>query len=224
MSHLNKLTPKSGIGKEAIIIFTRFPLPGQAKTRLVPHLGEERAAALQRSMTELTVSEALKAQKIRPMAVEIYYEGGNREEIEKWLGNSCSFHEQYYGDLGVKISDAFAKGFRKGYEKVIIVGTDCPSLSSSLMLKGLDQLSNYNLILGPANDGGFYLVGLSGPPESALFHGVPWGGNAVLKTVLANADTLTLSCDCLPVLSDIDRPEDLIHLHQAGKDLLNNKT
>lgn len=157
------------------------------------------------------------------MAVEIYYEGGNGEEIEKWLGNSCSFHKQYCGDLGVKISDALTKSFRKGSEKVIIIGTDCPTLSSSLMLKGLDQLSNYNLILGPAEDGGFYLMGLSRPPEPALFHGVLWGEDTVLKTVLANADKLNLSLTCLPMLSDIDRPEDLVHLHQAGKDLINNK-
>ena len=220
MAHLTKLNKKNGTGKEAIIIFTRFPIPGQAKTRLAPHLGEDRAAELQRSMTEHTIAEALKAKTIRTMAVEIYYEGGNRGKIEKWLGNSCSLYEQCYGDLGVKIFDAFTKSFRQGYEKVIIIGTDCPSLSSSLMLKGLDQLNNYNLVLGPAADGGFYLMGLSRPSEPAMFHGVVWGEDTVLKTVLANAGKLNYSHDCLLMLSDIDRPEDLIHLHQAGKDLI----
>lgn len=223
MSHLKKINQKNGIGKEVIIIFTRFPVPGQAKTRLAPHLGEDRAAELQRSMTEHTIAEAFTAKKICQMAIEIYYEGGNREKIEKWLGKSCSFYKQACGDLGVKLSDAFTKSFRKGYKKVIIIGTDCPSLSSSLMLKGLTKLSNYNLILGPAEDGGFYLVGLSRPPEPSLFHGVSWGKDTVLKTVLANAGKLTLSCDFLPTLSDIDRPEDLVHLHQAGKDLLHKK-
>jgi uncharacterized protein len=223
MNHLNKLKQKNRVEKEAIIIFTRFPIPGQAKTRLIPHLGEDRAASLQRSMTEHTIAEALKAKTMRPMAVEIYYKGGNSKEIEKWLGKNCSYHEQYSGDLGVKIIDAFTRSFGKGFEKVIIIGTDCPSLSSSIMLKGLEQLNNYNIIIGPAEDGGFYLMGLSRPPEPALFHNVHWGKDTVLESVLANTDTLNLSHDCLPVLSDIDRPEDLVHLHQAGKDLIHNK-
>ena len=214
---------KNEEGKEAIIIFTRFPVPGQAKTRLAPYLGKDRAADLQRSMTEHTVAEALKTKRIRPIAVEIYYDGGSREGIEKWLGNRCSFYKQHCGDLGIKIYAALTKSFRKGYEKVIIIGTDCPSLSSSFMLKGLDKLSDYDVILGPAKDGGFYLMGLIRPPEPDLFHGVLWGEDTVLKDVRANADKLNLSLDWLPMLSDIDRPEDLIHLHQAGKDLINNK-
>ena len=214
---------KNEEGKEAIIIFTRFPVPGQAKTRLAPYLGKDRAANLQRSMTEHTIAEAVKTKKIRPITIEIYYDGGSRKEIEKWLGNRCSFYKQYRGELGIKISDALIKSFRKGFQKVIIIGTDCPSLSSSLMLKGLDKLSDYDVILGPAEDGGFYLLGLSHPPDPALFHGVLWGEDTVLKGVLANADKLNFSRNCLPVLSDIDRPEDLIHLHQAGKDLINNK-
>lgn len=175
-------------------------------------------------MTEHTIGEALKAKRIRKLAIEIYYEGGSREEMEKWLGNHCPLHKQYRGGLGEKISDALAKSFYKGYQKVLIIGTDCPSLSSSLMLKGLDKLNDHDVIIGPAEDGGFYLLGLGHPPPAGhgLFDGVRWGEDTVLRSVLANVDTLNLSRDYLPVLADIDRPEDLIHLHQAGKNLITN--
>ncbi|MBC8318188.1 MAG: TIGR04282 family arsenosugar biosynthesis glycosyltransferase [Desulfobulbaceae bacterium] len=204
--------------KEAIIIFTRFPLPGQAKTRLVPYLGAKKAAELQRSMTEHTLAQARDMQQMRDVCIEVHYDGGTRELIQKWLGK-VSLHKQQNGDLGTRLAAALSTGFQSGYTKILITGTDCPSLTSSLMIQSLDDLNQRDLIIGPATDGGFYLLGLK-KSAPQLFVDVPWGTSKVYEKTVSNAQKLNLSLYNLPTLSDIDRPEDLIHLHPAGRDLI----
>lgn len=204
---------------EAVIIFTRFPIPGQAKTRLAPYLGAEKAAELQRSMTEHTLTQVRELQKQRQVCIEVHYDGGTREMVEKWLGKDFHLRQQNDGDLGVRISGALSTGFKSGYKKIIITGTDCPALTSSLMMKGLDGLNPNDLTIGPALDGGFYLLGMK-KSQPHLFDNVPWGTDKVLEKTVINAKKLHLSLCRLPTLSDIDRPEDLTHLHPAGWDLI----
>ena len=214
------MTTETHTAKEAILIFTRFPVPGQAKTRLVPSLGKQGAAELQRSMTEHTLAEAMVLKQSTSVDIEIFYEGGARMEMEEWLGTSLSFRTQHHGDLGIKILDALNQGFEKGYHNIIVIGTDCPALSSSVISEGFKALTASDVVIGPASDGGFYLLGVKKPPAPSLFEMVSWGEDTVCASVCNNAASLHLSVYCLQQLSDIDRPEDLIHLHEEGKKLL----
>lgn len=199
----------------AVIIFTRFPIPGQAKTRLIPHLGAEKAAQLQRLMTEFTVGQAHRLVEIHGGTIEIHHEGGTKKLLENWIQiDGLAFYEQQGGDLGAKLRHAVSTGFKTGYQKIIITGTDCPSLTCSIFEKAFQVLENHDLVLGPAKDGGFYLIGLK-EEKNNLFNNVVWGTEDVLKTVLANAEKENLSVFLLSILSDIDRPEDLISLEES---------
>ncbi|MEK0180990.1 TIGR04282 family arsenosugar biosynthesis glycosyltransferase [Microcoleus anatoxicus] len=197
---------------EQLIIFTRYPAPGKAKTRLIPVLGKEGAANLHRLMTQRTIARALSLQNSRPLSVEIHYTGSSQQLMEDWLGTEIVYHQQSEGDLGARMLAAFQKSFNLGIEKVAIIGTDCPKLKQQMLAKAFDDLSDKDLVLGPAKDGGYYLIGLRCLiPE--LFDGIHWGSNEVFADTLAIAKNLGLNIGILPTLVDIDRPEDLIGLN-----------
>ncbi len=196
---------------EQLIIFTRYPAPGKAKTRLIPVLGEEGAANLHRLMTQRTIARALSLQNSRPLSVEIHYTGSSQQLMEDWLGTEIVYHQQSDGDLGARMLASFQKSFNWGIEKVAIIGTDCPKLKEQILAKAFDALSDKDLVLGPAKDGGYYLIGLRCViPE--LFDGIQWGSSEVFADTLAIAQNLGLNIGVLPTLVDIDRPEDLIGL------------
>ena len=194
-----------------LIIFTRYPEPGKTKTRLIPALGAEGAARVQRQLTEHTLRQLGAIDKLPSYSgsysIEVRFAGGNRELMAEWLGPG-HYEPQGEGDLGAKIYEAFATAFAKGIEKVAIVGIDCPDVDASVAIAAFDRLTNHDLVLGPAVDGGYYLIGLRRPiPE--LFAGISWGTNKVLQQTVDVARKLCLSYSLLPELADIDRPEDL---------------
>jgi rSAM/selenodomain-associated transferase 1 len=106
------------------------------------------------------------------------------------------------------MSSAFADAFATGKKRVVIIGTDCPDINISLIERALDALSQKDLILGPALDGGYYLIGLS-RLAPALFDSISWGTGEVLSQTEAIASQLGLNVGFLPALRDVDRPEDL---------------
>jgi len=110
-------------GSEKLIIFTRFPVPGEAKTRLIPALGAEGAADLQREMTEHTVRQARKT----GAEIEIRYTGGSQQQMLDWLGDDLQYADQGGGDLGERMTRAFQEHFDSGAQRVVIIGSDCPS-------------------------------------------------------------------------------------------------
>lgn len=207
------LQPKMGAtqAKETVIVFTRYPQPGATKTRLIPLLGPEGAARLHRHLVEQTVAKAQRLLRHRDISLEVRFEGCTREAMRQWLGRDCLLQEQPDGDLGQRMGQTFQEAFDAGYERVVMVGTDIPGLSGSLLETALDSLQHYDLVLGPALDGGYYLMGLR-KPCGELFHGMPWGTEAVLERTVLAAQRLGLSVKLVTPLQDIDRPEDLCHL------------
>lgn len=196
---------------EQLIIFTRYPEPGKAKTRLIPVLGKEGAANLHRLMAQRTIATSLVLQNSRELSVAIHYTDSSQQLMQEWLGTDVIYHQQSDGDLGARMSAALQKSWDLGIDKVVIIGTDCPKLKSEIIAKAFDELSEKDLVLGPAKDGGYYLIGLRRIiPE--LFDGIKWGTDEVFAETLAIAQKLSLSIAVLPVLADIDRPEDLLGL------------
>lgn len=193
---------------ESLIIFTRYPEAGKTKTRMIPALGSKGAADLQRQLSEHTIQTAQILQKSRPIDIEIHFAGGDRDLMLSWLGNHHSYYPQVAGDLGVKMQSAFANAFKQGKQRVVTIGIDCPDINSVILNQAFDSLQNRELVLGGAEDGGYYLIGLSKlVPE--LFTDINWGTDSVFATTQKIAQQLALSIDYLPVLSDVDRPEDL---------------
>ncbi|NER34774.1 MAG: DUF2064 domain-containing protein [Oscillatoria sp. SIO1A7] len=191
-----------------LIIFTRYPEPGKTKTRLIPALGAEGAARLQGQLTEHTLRQLGKTDELPSYSIEVRFAGGNRELMAEWLGPG-KYEPQGEGDLGTKIYRAFATAFATGIEKVAIVGIDCPDLDASIAIAAFDRLNDSDLVLGPAVDGGYYLIGLRQTVVPELFAGISWGSDKVLQQTVDAARKLNLSYSLLPELADIDRPEDL---------------
>jgi rSAM/selenodomain-associated transferase 1 len=131
--------------------------------------------------------------------------------MQQWLGFGWRYQCQGEGDLGSRMALAFANAFNEGSKIVVIIGTDCPSLKPKLMGDAFQVLSQNDLVLGPAQDGGYYLIGLRRfIPE--LFTGINWGTSEVLQQTVTIAKQLDLAIAYLPTLADVDRPEDLSDL------------
>lgn len=201
---------------EQLILFTRYPKAGQTKTRLIPALGVHGAADLQRRMTERLVEEMRKLGSGRPLDFAVRYEGGDPALMRRWLGDTLTCLPQLGEDLGARMCQAFAASFEAGHQRVVIVGADCPALSAAVMAQAFGELATADVVLGPARDGGYYLVGLRAPLP-ALFSRIDWGTGEVLSQTLQNAALLKASVKMLAELADVDRPEDLQYLIKSQK-------
>lgn len=195
--------------QEICIIFSRYPRPGAVKTRLIPHLGREGAAELQRRMTEKVIAEAQGlASRRAPLQVELAMAGTGAPEMAAWVGQEIRWQQQVGADLGERMAFAVADAFRRGGQRVVLVGADCPGVTTDILAQAFDALDSKELVLGPSRDGGYYLIGLRSP-NPLLFADIAWGSDQVLEQTLAVADQGRGQAALLACLADIDRPEDL---------------
>jgi uncharacterized protein len=198
--------------RNRIIIFTRYPEPGKTKTRLIPALGAEGAAELYRKMTEHTISVVRNLTKTKDFSVEVRYDAPDGQLMNQWLGNFFFYRRQNGSDLGDRMCEAFQDAFNDGNERVLIIGCDCPGLCEGILERALEELARNDLVLGPANDGGYYLIGLRRSCP-LLFRHVVWGTEKVFGQTLKIAESLGMSVALVDYLDDIDRPDDLIKLN-----------
>jgi len=201
-------TPETTSTPEKIIFFSRYPEPGTAKTRLIPALGPQGAAELQRKMTEHAIRYARRVAANRGVSIEVFYDGDSESNFRQWLGEGLEYRAQIGGNLGERMADAFERSFDAGAQRIVLIGTDCPDLTDDLMVSALQSLELNDVVLGPAMDGGYYLIGLT-RPVPALFEGILWGAGDVAGITLRIASDLGLSLTHLTELIDVDRPEDL---------------
>ncbi|MBW2408981.1 MAG: TIGR04283 family arsenosugar biosynthesis glycosyltransferase [Deltaproteobacteria bacterium] len=206
--------------KQRLIIFTRYPEAGTTKTRMIPELGAEGAAELQRRMTEHIMSRAVGLCDLHPIPVEVRYEGGSEKLMTEWLGPGFSYCHQGSGDIGLRMGRAFTETFGQGCESVVIIGSDIPDISTKILQNAFEALGENDLVLGPAADGGYYLIGVQRETfrhwNPQLFSDIRWGTASVLPQTLHVARKLGLNYKLLATLRDVDRPEDLDVWHQAS--------
>src|SRR5947207_963669 len=194
--------------RRKLILFMRYPIAGRAKTRLISALGAEGAAALHRRLVLRTLRAAQGACRTVPADLEVHFDGGTEHWMSHWLGDHARFVPQTAGDLGERMAGAFEKSFRAGSTATVIIGSDCPGVNPDVITEAFTRLSEIPVVLGPAQDGGYYLIGLSRPmPE--LFRGIRWGTDRVLADSLAVLEHQGWKATLLDPLADIDRPEDL---------------
>ena len=194
---------------ETLIIFSRYPEAGKTKTRMIPALGAIGAAKLQREMTEHTLKTAKQLQLSRNISVEVHFSGGDVLLMSEWLGKDISFLPQIAGDLGQKMRSAFDLAFNLGNHRVVTIGIDCPDLNPKILNEAFETLHEQDLVLGAAEDGGYYLIALNHSiPE--LFKNINWGTDKVLNQTQNIAGKLGLNISYLPVLRDVDCPDDLL--------------
>jgi len=191
-----------------LLIFAKAPDPGRVKTRLAASLGAEEAAAIYRSMGSRVVDTLRNG----PWRTILYFDPPEAEDrIRDWLGtDGLEFLAQPPGGLGERLSDGFDWGFGEG-AVVCAVGTDAPALTVEVVTSAFIQLEgpgDSDLVLGPANDGGYYLIALRRRAPK-LFDGIPWSTGQVLEATLDAALALELCSELLVPLTDVDRPEDV---------------
>jgi len=200
--------------RNRLIVFTRYPEAGTTKTRLIPALGPDGAAELHRRMASRMLVTVRQFINMCPGTVEVRFESGNKGLLREWLGSDLSYRYQGEGDLGMRMFAAFKDAFRKRAEAAVIIGTDCPDLSSQLMQQAFVKLAARDLVLGPASDGGYYLIGLrrtiNNKSMQELFSDILWGTGKVLKKTIEKAQDMGLSSAFLDELNDVDVPEDIL--------------
>jgi len=194
-----------------LLIFSKYPLAGKAKTRLIPALGDEVAAQLHRRLAESAISTARSWHgntSGKTTRITVHYTGAKKKDFSRWLGSDLDYQEQPAGDLGQRMCTAFESAFECEIEHVIGIGTDVPTLTAAILQQADKNLEDHDLVLGPAADGGYYLIGMNSL-HSELFVNIDWGTERVYAQTLAICSRLGLKIAELPMLNDIDRLEDL---------------
>jgi hypothetical protein len=196
-----------------LVVFAKAPLAGVAKTRLIPALGAEGAAALARRMLNHTLAQALGA---GAQAVELCTSPPPSDPA--WQGvtlpPAVERSAQSEGDLGARMSCAMARALAQQQGPVLLMGTDCPALSAARLAEAARQLDHHDAVLIPAVDGGYVLIGLQAPCP-ALFTGMAWSTSVVAHETRRRMASAGLRVWLGPLLHDIDEPADLAHLPAA---------
>lgn len=193
-----------------VIVFAKAPTPGRVKTRLIPALGAAGAAALHRRLV-LHCLDAAARSRVGP--VELWCAPDPSDpffrECERRLG--VSLHSQEDGDLGERMQRAFESALARA-RRAMIIGGDVPALSAQYLREADRALADgHDAVLGPAQDGGYVLVGLA-RTAPVLFRDILWGGPEVLAETRRRVASLAWRCRELPALWDVDQPEDLERL------------
>lgn len=186
-----------------MIIFVKNPVLGKAKTRLAQSIGDEAALEVYRYLLNYTFQISYRL----PVDKAVYY--------AQHLGVNDVWSPAYYhqevqqgASLGERMTQAFQKAFERGFRRVLILGSDCLELKTHHLEEAFLKLQAYNFVIGPAKDGGYYLLGMN-YFEDSIFENKNWSTDSVLQDTLKDIESLGASYYLLPTLSDIDHVEDL---------------
>jgi rSAM/selenodomain-associated transferase 1 len=187
--------------KPALILFIKNPVKGRVKTRLAKKLGDEQALAVYLLLLQHTRAAAIQTDAARIIAYSDFI-----PESDEWDPALFLKSLQSGQDLGQRMFQALASAL-ESHPATILAGGDIPQLSPEILTEGIRQLQRHDLVIGPASDGGYYLIGMK-RPEPRLFEGIAWSTPSVFQQTLAKARALRLSAHILPTLHDVDEAED----------------
>lgn len=209
--------PIRGRACESLGIFAKYPESGRAKTRLIPALGPEGAAALHDQLVRHTLSSVGMLARDRDVDASIWTAGCHPARFAEHFKPTLPCVAQPDGDLGARMLAAMRSMLRTA-PAAVLIGTDCPDLSPGILAAAIDALRDADVVLGPASDGGYYLIGLRRPMPT-LFENMEWSTSTVLSCTLERASALGASVRLLPMLSDVDEPQDLAVWERVSADL-----
>ena len=190
----------------ALIIFIKNPVKGKVKTRLAATIGDDMALAIYQKLIKHTLDIVMDA------AADKFIFFSNT--IDETIGHkNTPVHKaiQFGNDLGEKMKNAFERLFKSEYKCIIIIGTDCPGITSNILLEAFSKLNNNDVVIGPAMDGGYYLIGMK-EMYGKLFEDISWSTSTVLHSTIERCKINNWAYALLTALSDVDEEKDLVHL------------
>lgn len=189
------------MNQNAVIVFQKNAELGKVKTRLAATLGDQQALDIYRHLIDKTYSQL---SGISDADIFVYFSEFHEKSSLKIPHQTAV---QKGVDLGERMKCAFEEVFAKGYERVILIGTDCPDIETNILNQALKELLNNDAVFGPALDGGYYLIGLK-EVYSELFENIPWSTDKVLLLTEKQLNKKKLTYSLLKPLRDIDTPDD----------------
>jgi len=207
--------PRKQKNKNLLLIFTRNPELGKAKTRLAKTVGDETALDIYKFLLQKTRDVSLKVTSDKA----VYYSVKIRTN-DIWDNEIYQKHQQNGEDLGIRMKNAFKDGFTSGYKKVMIIGSDLYNLSSENIENAFNNLNDNDFVIGPALDGGYYLLGMNSLQEN-IFENKDWGTETVRKDTLE--DLKDKKVKLLELKNDIDIYEDILDIPEIMIKFINSK-
>ena len=198
--------------KNLLIIFTRNPKLGKVKTRLAKSIGDENALTIYKTLLDRTE----KTTRNLDCDKAVYYSVKIRES-DIWDASIYQKHQQHGDDLGIRMLNAFSEGFNNNYDKVVIIGSDLYDLNPNHINSAFKALDNNDVVVGPAHDGGYYLLGMKFL-YSQVFKNKKWGTSTVFSDTIN--DLKNKSIHLLETLNDIDVYDDLKNINAFKKYLI----
>lgn len=189
--------------KNLLIVFVKPPLKGAVKTRLAKSIGKSAALAVYKKLLLHTKQNVLKCAADKCVAYD-----GKIEYSDLWKNHIFQKITQQGHDLGEKMYNAFKDRFGLSYEHICLIGSDIYELNPNILNQAFKHLEDHDLVIGPASDGGYYLIGMNKPHE-LLFKNIVWSTDGVLSKTIEQAQRAGLTYSLLPVLNDIDELEDI---------------
>ncbi len=203
------MIPANSVRADRIVVMTRFPEPGRTKTRLIPALGADRAAALHRCLIVQTLDVVCHWAEAHHCDVEVRYAGGDESQFVAQFGLQARYAPQSEGALGERMNSAVEAAFFERAKRVVVIGTDCPEVKALHLSQAFEQLTHRDVVIGPATDGGYYLMGMRRHLPT-LFENIAWGTETVFRQTRERAAEAGVTVGQLPPLSDVDYAEDLV--------------
>lgn len=188
---------------DTVIVFLKNLTFGKVKTRLAATIGDQQALEVYRGLVTHTLKQVY-----RPEHDTLLYFSDSLHHDLPVIESQCSLRLQKGNDLGERMANAFKEVFGSSVDKALIIGTDCPGLDSCIIDEAFHALDTHQVVIGPATDGGYYLLGMTNFHE-CLFEEIPWSTSKVLELTLHKCVMHKLSYNLLKELSDIDNENDL---------------
>lgn len=195
----------------ALIIFVKNPIKGRVKSRLAKTIGEEKALKIYKDLIAHTLEITLPLE-----CNKIVYYSDFIPATDQWSQMGYRQELQNGDDLGQRMYHAFEKEFEKRRKNICIIGTDCPELNTNIIVKAFDQLQKAEIVIGPATDGGYYLLGMQ-HLQKKIFEKKQWSSPTVFADTIKDIETFGIKHNLLPMLNDIDEEKDLIAMLKAFK-------
>ncbi len=187
-----------------LLYFVKYPTPGRVKTRLAKTVGDQEAARLYSELAERNFKAIASLHKRSICDIVVLFDPPEKsEDVKRWLSLSCEYLPQSGGGLSERLTQAFREAFQKGGKRVMALGSDTLGLMPDVIQQGFEALQSNDVVVGPAEDGGYYLIG-SASFQPKLFEGIAWSTSEVLPQTYKIINNLRLSHQTLNQLQDLD--------------------